>query len=156
MQVLEDSFEKLLRHKASAMQTVINTYLKHCEAADPALQQEKKLTAQLTRLKHTRQKYLDMYTDDLISRDELNASLTKLKSEIVQAEHGLQLVAAQHAKRDERMRVLNQTFQKLSDITDLRQLTNAQLKQIVQKIEVDSAGNIDIFLRVLGEERNRL
>ena len=107
--------------------------------------------AQRTKLKNTRQKYLDMYTDDLISRDELNASLTKLKSEIAQVEHGLHLVEAQRAKRDELKRVLNQTFQKISDITDVRQLTNAQLKQIVQKIEVDSEGNIDIFLRFLGE-----
>lgn len=151
LQVLEDYFEKLLRHKTSVIQTVINTYQKHCEAADPTLQQEKKLMAQFTKLKNTRQKYLDMYTDDLISRDELNASLTKLKSEIAQVEHGLHPVEAQRAKRDELKRVLNHTFQKISDITDVGQLTNAQLKQIVQKIEVDSEGNIDIFLRVLGE-----
>ena len=31
------------------------------------------------------------------------------------------------------------------------QLTNAQLKQVIQKIEVDQEGNVDIYLRLLGD-----
>jgi hypothetical protein len=30
-------------------------------------------------------------------------------------------------------------------------MTNAQLKQVIQKIEVDAQGNVDIFLRLLGD-----
>ena len=30
-------------------------------------------------------------------------------------------------------------------------MTNEQLKQIIQKIEVDKAGNVDIFLRLFGD-----
>lgn len=30
-------------------------------------------------------------------------------------------------------------------------MTNAQLKQIIQKIEVDKDGNADIYLRLLGD-----
>ena len=33
----------------------------------------------------------------------------------------------------------------------MRQLTNAQLKQVIQKIEVDQEGNVDIYLRLLGD-----
>ena len=47
--------------------------------------------------------------------------------------------------------VLQQTFKEIEDITDVRQMTNAQLKRIIQKIEVDKDGNVDIYLRLLGD-----
>ena len=33
----------------------------------------------------------------------------------------------------------------------MRQMTNAQLKKIIQKIEVDKEGNVEIYLRLFGE-----
>ena len=33
----------------------------------------------------------------------------------------------------------------------LHQMTNAQLKRIIQKIEVDKDGNVDIYLRIFGD-----
>ena len=39
----------------------------------------------------------------------------------------------------------------IKDITDIRQMNNAQLKRIIQKIEVDKDGNVDIYLRLLGD-----
>ena len=32
-----------------------------------------------------------------------------------------------------------------------RSLSNAQLKRVIQKIEVDKDGNVDIYLRLLGD-----
>ncbi len=36
--------------------------------------------------------------------------------------------------------VLQQTFKEIEDIADVHQMTNAQLKRIIQKIEVDKDG----------------
>ena len=47
--------------------------------------------------------------------------------------------------------LLNNTFKQIEEITDISQMTNAQLKQIVQRIEVDKDGNVEIFLRLLGD-----
>ena len=49
------------------------------------------------------------------------------------------------------MSILQNTFKTLEDITDVRQMTNAQLKRVIQKIEVDKDGNVDIYLRILGD-----
>ena len=46
--------------------------------------------------------------------------------------------------------ILNRTFKEIEDIVDVRQMTNAQLKRIIQKIEVDKDGNVDIYLRLFG------
>ena len=42
--------------------------------------------------------------------------------------------------------ILNSTFKQLEDITDVHEMTNAQLKQLINKIEVDKDGNVDIYL----------
>ena len=47
--------------------------------------------------------------------------------------------------------LLNNTFKAVEDITDVHQITNEQLKQIIQKIEVDKEGNVDIYLRLFGD-----
>ena len=47
--------------------------------------------------------------------------------------------------------ILNNTFKTIEDITDVRQMTNVQLKKLIQKIEVDKEGNVDIYLRLLGD-----
>ena len=47
--------------------------------------------------------------------------------------------------------ILNSTFKQLEDITDVHEMTNAQLKRLINKIEVDKEGNVDIYLRLIGD-----
>ena len=47
--------------------------------------------------------------------------------------------------------LLDQTFADMESITDLSTVTNAQLKKIIDRIEVDRNGNIDIFLKTFDE-----
>ena len=47
--------------------------------------------------------------------------------------------------------ILNSTFKQMEDITDVHEMTNTQLKRLIQKIEVDKAGNVDIYLRLIGD-----
>lgn len=54
-------------------------------------------------------------------------------------------------KSDQLEAILNNTFKTLEDITDVHQMTNMQLRKIVQKIEVDKEGNVDIYLRLMGD-----
>ena len=48
-------------------------------------------------------------------------------------------------------KILNDTFKQIEDITDVREMTNVQLKKLIQKIEVDKDGNVDIYLRLFGD-----
>ena len=47
--------------------------------------------------------------------------------------------------------IIKKTFQSIEDITSVREMTNEQLKKIIQKIEVDKDGNVDIYLRLFGD-----
>ena len=47
--------------------------------------------------------------------------------------------------------ILGSTFKTMEDITDVHEMTNMQLKRLIKKIEVDKDGNVDIYLRLIGE-----
>ena len=94
---------------------------------------------------------MDMYTDDLISREELNEKIGGMRKEIERLENELKMVSYHLTKGEQLEAILNNTFKTIEDITDVRQMTNTQLKKLIQKIEVDKDGNVDIYLRLLGD-----
>ena len=151
IQVLQEYFAGLLKAKKSVISYVVNQFQKVYKAKDENLDYEKELTAQLAKLQKTRQKYMDMYADDLISRDELNAKTGGMRREIERLENELKMVSYNLTKGEQLESVLNSTFREIEDITDVHQMTNTQLKRMIQKIEVDKEGNVDIYLRLLGD-----
>ena len=151
IEVLQEYFARLLEGKKQVVQYVISEFQKVYRARDENLNYEKELTAQLDKLQRTRQKYMDMYADDLISREELNDRIGGMRQEIERLENELKMVSYHLTKGAQLEAILHQTFREIEDITDVRQMTNAQLKRIIQKIEVDKDGNVDIYLRLFGD-----
>jgi len=94
---------------------------------------------------------MDMYTDDLISREELNEKIGGMRKEIERLENELKMVSYHLTKGEQLEAILNSTFKQLEDITDVHEMTNAQLKRLINKIEVDKDGNVDIYLRLIGD-----
>ncbi len=148
---LQEYFSELLKSKKNVIRHVVEEFQRVYKAKDENLDYEKELTSQLQKLQKTRQKYMDMYTDDLISREELNEKIGGMKQEIERLENELKMVSYNLTKGEQLESILSSTFQAVEDIADVRQMTNAQLKRIIQKIEVDKDGNVDIYLRLLGD-----
>ena len=151
MDALQDYFSQLLRSKKQVIRSITQEFQRVYQAKDENLHYEKELSAQLAKLQKTRQKYMDMYADDLISREELNDRLGGMRKEIERLENQLKMVSYHLTKGEQLEAILNRTFQEIEDVSDVRQMTNAQLKRIVQRIEVDKTGSVDIYLRIFGD-----
>lgn len=151
IQILQDYFANVLKQKKKVINYVVNEFQRVYKAKDENLEYEKELNSQLSKLQKTREKYMDMYTDDLISREELNEKIGGSRKEIERLENELKIVSYQLTKGEQLEAVLNNTFKQLENITDVREMTNVQLKKLIQKIEVDKDGNVDIYLRLFGD-----
>lgn len=149
IEVLEEYFASMLKHKKNVINNVVSQFEKIYKAKDANLEYEKELTAQIAKLKKTREKYMDMYTDDLITREELNEKIGGMKKELERLESELKMISFNLTKGEQLEQILKDTFKEIEDITDVRTMTNAQLKRIIQKIEVDKDGNVDIYFRLL-------
>lgn len=151
MDVLQEYFNHILSQKKKVVQYVVGEFQRTYKAKDENLEYEKELKSQLNKLTKARQKYMDMYTDDLISRQELNDRIGGSRKEIERLENELKMVSYHLMKGEQLESVLKHTFKEIEDITDVREMTNTQLKGIIQKIEVDKEGNVEIFLRLFGD-----
>lgn len=151
IQALQEYFAEMLKQKKNVIQNVVREFQRIYKAKDENIEYEKELNQQLARLQKTRQKYMDMYTDDLISREELNTKIGGMRKEMERLENELKMVSYHLTKGEQLEHILGNTFKAVEDITDVRQMTNEQLKQIIKKIEVDKEGNVDIFLRLFGD-----
>ena len=151
IEVLQEYFTNVLGQKKKVIDYVIKEFQRVYKAKDENVEYEKELNAQLAKLQKTRQKYMDMYTDDLISREELNEKIGGTRQEIEHLENELKMVSYHLTKGEQLENILNRTFKEIEDITDVHQMTNQQLKRLIQKIEVDKDGNVDIYLRLLSD-----
>ena len=151
IEVLQEYFSNVLKNKKKVIQYVVKEFQRVYKAKDENVEYEKELKDKLTKLKAMREKYMDMYTDDLITRQELNDRIGGARQEIERLENELKMVTYQITKGDQLEELLNTTFQSIEDITDVHQMTNTQLKKIIEKIEVDKDGNVDNYLKLLGD-----
>ena len=151
IEVLQEYFTNVLKQKKKVIAHVVNEFQRVYKAKDENVEYEKELNAELAKLQKTRQKYMDMYTDDLISREELNEKIGGSRQEMERIENELKMVSYHLTKGEQLENILNNTFKEIEDITDVHQMTNQQLKRLIQKIEVDKEGNVDIYLRLLGD-----
>ncbi|MGN0142107.1 MAG: recombinase family protein [Roseburia sp.] len=151
IQVLQEYFADIVKSKKKIISYVVKEFQRVYKAKDENIEYEKEVTSQLTKLRKSREKYMDMYADDLISREELNEKIGGMRKEIERLENELQMVSYHLTKGEQLETVLNNTFKEIEDITDVHEMTNTQLKRIIQKIEVDHDGNVDIYLRLFGD-----
>ena len=148
---LEQYFYRLLKDRKGVTDRVVKEFTKVYRGREDNEGEAKKLRESLARIQRTRQKYMEMYTDDLISRGELNQKLGSMKKEVERLENELKLAEHNLSKGDQLQELLRRTFRNMEDIVSVRTMTNEQLKQIIGKIQVDREGNVDIYLRLPGE-----
>lgn len=151
MEVLQEYFTDILKQKKRVMAYVVDEIQRVYKSEDENAEQEKELNAEWAKLQKTRQKYMDLYTDDLISRKELNEKIGGSRQEMERIERKLKMISWHLTKGKQLEDLLNQMFRKPEDITDLYQMTNQQLKRLIRKIEVDQDGNVDVYLQNLRE-----
>ncbi len=151
IQALQEYFTDVLSKKKRVIDYVVKEFQRVYKAKDENLEYEKELNAELNRLRKAREKYMDMYTDDLISREELNEKIGGMRKEIERLENELKMVSYHLTKGEQLEAILSSTFKTMEDVTDVHEMTNVQLKRLIKKIEVDKDGNVDIYLRLIGE-----
>lgn len=146
--VLQNYFNDVLKQKKKVVNYVIEEFQRAYKAKDENIEYERELKSQLQKLVKAREKYMDMYADDLISREELNKKIGGSRKEIERLENELKMISYNLTKGEQLESVLSNTFKTIEDIISVRDMTNAQLKKIVDKIEVDKDRNVDIHLRL--------
>jgi len=148
MDKLDEYFLSILKDRSHVEQFLRRRLKERCRQDEEQENYRKSIQSQLSRLEKQRKKYLDLFTDDLITRQELEQKLSGSKEEMAHLEAELQRLSASDLSDKEIEGIIRRTMQNLSDFVSVRKLNNAQLRQLVEKIEVDADGTVDVYLRL--------
>ena len=148
---LQEYFTNILRDKPNIIKQVTKEFITLYKTKNDNENHEITLRGKLTKAQKSRQKFMDMYTDDLISRDELREQMTTINTDIEKIENELKLITYNLDKGSQLEDLLSRTFGTIEDVVSMETLTNAQLKQVLQKIVVSHDNNLDIYLKLFGE-----
>lgn len=151
IQNLQEYFIKSLKNRDTMVNNIVSRFnsVYHNAAENQSYSAE--LEQKQASLEKQRQKYMDMYVDELISREELNSKLKSINADLEHIRNELTITESNLSRSEMLESVLEQTFASIESVTDLSTVTNAQLKKIINRIEVDKDGHIDIYLNLLSE-----
>lgn len=148
---LREYFAELMKNKDAMVKNIVTEFSRVYKNRDDNESYNAELNERKTSLEKKRQKYMDMYIDEIISRAELNEKVKVIDAELEKIKNELTITEYNLNRNDMLEDILRKTFDGIGNTTDVASMSNAQLKQIINRIEVDKDGEIDIFLNLFGE-----
>ena len=92
-----------------------------------------------------------MFQNEVINIQELKQYTNPLNEDIARLERELKLITSEIKEKDVLEKELTKTISTVDDILNNETITNAMLKTIIDVIEVDSEGNVEVKLKLLNE-----
>ncbi len=148
---LRDFFADMLDNHNAIITNIVREFNRNYHTKEDNQEQEKELNERLLKANKARKKYMDMYEDDIISRVELREKVAHLNTEIERCENELKLTSYNLSKGEQLESVLSTTFKRMDSMVDVENITNQQLKEVIDKISIDEHGRIDVYLKLLSD-----
>jgi hypothetical protein len=146
---IENFFAGLLKNKPKIIDNIVTKFNRAYKTKDDNAVLEKELRDKLKTLTRKREKCMEMYMDELISRPEMNKRMSEMNSLIEKTTADLTLAEYNLNKGQALGSVLADAFKNIESVTSLEFMTNAQLKRLIDKIIVNPDGKLDIHLKLL-------
>lgn len=144
-------FVGILQSRNNVIQNIVREFNRIYHTREDNSLYELELTERLAKATRSRKKYMDMYEDELITREELREKVSARNVEIEKCENELKLVKYNLNKGNQLEEVMQSTFKDIDSILSMEHMTNAQLKRVIDKIVVDEHGKVDVYLKLLSD-----
>ena len=148
---IKNYFIEILKDKPNSVKNIINEFNRQYKKKSENELTEKELSNQVKKLKKSKQKYLDMFDNDVINMSELKMKTAEINKSIDVIEEKLKIVKLNISKSDMLKNNLSETFKDIENLLSEGNITNNLLSRIIEKITVDENGKIDVYLRLLGD-----
>ena len=143
--------KSIIKNKKNFMITVEKEFEKITKLRENNERSEESLLKEIEKVTVKKQKYMEMFQNEIINIQELKKYTNPLNEDIARLERELKLITSEIKEKDVLEKELNKTIKTVDDILNNETITNAMLKTIIDVIEVDSDGNIEVRLKLLNE-----
>ena len=143
--------KSIIKNKKDFMKAVEKEFEKITKLRENNERSEESLLKEIEKVTVKKQKYMEMFQNEIINIQELKKYTNPLNEDIARLERELKLITSEIKEKDVLEKELNKTIKTVDDILNNETITNAMLKTIIDVIEVDSDGNIEVRLKLLNE-----
>ena len=143
--------KSLIKNKKDFMKAVEKEFEKITKLRENNERSEESLLKEIEKVTVKKQKYMEMFQNEIINIQELKKYTNPLNEDIARLERELKLITSEIKEKDVLEKELNKTIKTVDDILNNQTITNAMLKTIIDVIEVDSDSNVEVRLKLLNE-----
>lgn len=143
--------KSIIKNKKDFMKAVEKEFEKITKLRENNERSEESLIKEIEKVTVKKQKYMEMFQNEIINIQELKKYTNPLNEDIARLERELKLITSEIKEKDVLEKELNKTIKTVDDILNNQTITNAMLKTIIDVIEVDSDSNIEVRLKLLNE-----
>lgn len=143
--------KSIIKNKKDFMKAVEKEFEKITKLRKNNERNEESLLKEIEKVTVKKQKYMEMFQNEIINIQELKKYTNPLNEDIARLERELKLITSEIKEKDVLEKELNKTIKTVDDILNNQTITNAMLKTIIDVIEVDSDSNVEVRLKLLNE-----
>ena len=143
--------KNIIKNKKDVMKAVEKEFEKITKLRENNERSEESLLKEIEKVTVKKQKYMEMFQNEIINIQELKKYTNPLNEDIARLERELKLITSEIKEKDVLEKELNKTIKTVDDILNNQTITNAMLKTIIDVLEVDSDSNVEVRLKLLNE-----
>lgn len=151
LNAIKEYLKSIISNKKEFMKSVQKEFDKITKLRENNERNEKSLLQEIEKIMVKKQKYMEMFQNEVINIQELKKYTNPLNEDIARLERELKLITSEIKEKDVLEKELTKTISTIDDILNNETITNAMLKTIIDVIEVDSEANIEVRLKLLNE-----
>ena len=151
LNAIKEYLKSIISNKKKFMKSVQKEFDKITKLRENNERSEKSLLQEIEKITVKKQKYMEMFQNEVINIQELKKYTNPLNEDISRLERELKLITSEIKEKDVLEKELTRTISTIDDILNNETITNAMLKTIIDVIEVDSEANIEVRLKLLNE-----
>ena len=151
LSAIKTYLKSIISNKKNFMKSVEKEFEKITKLRETNERSEQSLLQEIEKVTVKKQKYMEMFQNEVINIQELKQYTNPLNEDIARLERELKLITSEIKEKDVLEKELTKTIKTVDDILNNQTITNAMLKTIIDVIEVDSDSNVEVRLKLLNE-----
>ena len=151
LNAIKEYLKSIISNKKNFMKAVEKEFEKITKLRESNERSEESLLKEIEKVTTKKQKYMEMFQNEIINIQELKQYTAPLNEDISRLERELKLITSEIKEKDVLEKELSKTIKTVDDILNNKTITNAMLKTIIDVIEVDSDSNVEVRLKLLNE-----
>lgn len=151
LEEIRNYFIGIATDKPNMIKNIINRFNRKYKNEEENLITKKDLNLQINKIRKTKQKYIDMFDNDIINITELKNKTASLNTELKDLEEKLKFAKFNIPKSNLVQNRLPMAFENFESILETGKFTNKLLAGIIESITVNESGKIDVYLKALDE-----